>query len=64
MADINDQDSSKKSTTDPQENEKSGNVFGPAFDKIHGDSEGGSSMSEEESKEPGNQESIKDTPAE
>ena len=63
MSNINDQDSSKVNTTDPQENEKKGNIFGPAFDKISGDAEGGNSMSEEESKEPGNQESIKDTPS-
>ena len=46
--------------TDPQEDEKDGNVFGPAFDKIAGDTEGGTSLSEEEAKIPGNQESIKD----
>jgi hypothetical protein len=61
MSTSNDQDKRHANTTDPQENEKDGNVFGDAFDKISGNSEGGKSMSEDESKKPGNQESIKDT---
>lgn len=47
-------------TTDPQEDEKDGNILGTAFDKIFGDSEGGNSISEDEDKEPGKQESIKE----
>lgn len=31
--------------TDPQENEKDGNVFGPAFDTVNGDSFGRNSAS-------------------
>lgn len=46
--------------TDPQENEKDGNVFGPAFDKVFGDSEGGGGLGEEEANDPDKQESIKD----
>ena len=46
--------------TDPQENEKNGNVLGKAFDTMFGDSEGGNSLSEDESKEPGKQGSLKD----
>jgi hypothetical protein len=45
---------------DPQEKEKDGNIFGGIFDKVHGDAEGGSSISEDEAKDPDNQESIKD----
>jgi hypothetical protein len=51
-------------TTDPQEDEKNGNVLGKAFDAVFGDAEGGGSISEEEDKEPGKQESIKDSPSE
>jgi len=50
--------------TDPQEDEKNGNVLGGAFDAVFGNAEGGGSISEEEDKEPGKQESIKDTPSE
>lgn len=38
---------SQKNVTDPQENEKDGNVFGPAFDKTMGDSFGGDSASDD-----------------
>ena len=47
-------------TTDPQEREKDGNIFGGAFDAIVGDSEGGNSISEDEADDLGKQESIKD----
>lgn len=47
-------------TTDPQDDEKRGNVLGNMFDKVFGDSHGDNSASEDESKKPGNQESIKD----
>jgi hypothetical protein len=61
MSHDKDQNSNNLNTTDPQDNEKDGNVFGKPFDKLTGDSRGDKSMSEEESKKPGNQESIKDT---
>lgn len=48
-------------TTDPQEDEKNGNVLGGLFDAVFGDAKGDHSISEDEDKEPGNQESIKDT---
>ena len=47
-------------TTDPQEREKDGNIFGPAFDKLHGNAEGGNSISDDEADDPSKQESIKD----
>ena len=60
MSHEKEQDKEKRSTTDPQEDEKDGNVFGEAFDKLTGNAAGNNSLSEAESKDPGNQESIKD----
>lgn len=37
--------SERPNVTDPQENEKDGNVFGTTFDKVAGDSFGGNSAS-------------------
>lgn len=51
----------QSNTTDPQEREKDGNIFGEAFDALVGDSEGGNSVSEDEANDPGKQESIKDS---
>jgi hypothetical protein len=51
-------------TTDPQEDEKNGNVLGKIFDAVFGDAHGGGSVSDEEDKLPHKQESIKDSPAE
>ena len=64
MADEKELQEKDNNVTDPQENEKDGNIFGGLMDKLHGNATGDNSMSEEESKEPGNQESIKDTPEE
>ncbi len=50
----------ERNTTDPQEDEKNGNILGGVMDKIFGNAEGDNSLSEDEDKEPGNQESIKD----
>jgi hypothetical protein len=50
----------QKKTTDPQEQEKDGNIFGKAADALFGNSEGGGSMSEEEGKDPEKQGSIKE----
>lgn len=47
--------------TDPQENEKDGNVLGKAFDAVFGDSEGGGGIGEDEADDPDKQESIKDS---
>ncbi len=49
----------QKNTTDPQQNEIDGNVFGKVFEKLVGDSEGDNSLSEDELKDPKNDESIK-----
>lgn len=49
-----------KKATDPQEQEKDGNILGKAADALWGDAEGGNAISEEESKEPGKQGSIKE----
>ncbi len=49
----------QKSTTDPQKDEKDGNILGPALDKMFGDAEGGNSLGEEEANDPDKQESIK-----
>ncbi|RYE25301.1 MAG: hypothetical protein EOP51_04620 [Sphingobacteriales bacterium] len=51
----------QKKKTDPQEDEKDGNVFGKAFDKVFGDKDGGGSVSDEEANDPDKQESIKDS---
>lgn len=46
--------------TDPQEDEKDGNVLGEAFDKLFGDAEGGNSLDEDDARDPGKQGSIKE----
>jgi hypothetical protein len=52
-------DADQGHTTDPQEDEKNGNVLGAAFDAIFGNAHGEGSVSDEEDKDPRNQESIK-----
>ncbi len=46
-------------TTDPQENEKDGNVLGEAFDKLFGDADGDNSLDDDNAKDPDKQGSIK-----
>ena len=38
----------QKTTTDPQEDEKNGNIIGDAFDAVFGNSKGGESFGEGE----------------
>lgn len=50
----------QKTKADPQEDEKDGNVFGPAFDKVFGNKDGEGSVSDDDANEPGKQGSLKD----
>ncbi|HTN44700.1 MAG TPA: hypothetical protein VL098_00010 [Flavipsychrobacter sp.] len=56
----NNSGSQQSKNTDPQEDEKNGNIFGEAFDKIFGDVNGEHSVADKDAEDPGKQESIKE----
>ena len=52
--------SEQKKKTDPQEDEKDGNIFGEAFDKVFGNKDGEGSVSDDDANDPDKQGSLKD----
>ena len=57
--DINKEAEEQKKKTDPQEDEKDGNILGGAFDKVFGNKDGEGSVSDDDANDPDKQESLK-----